>query len=75
MSDLAVTHTVIYILRIILDEIFGLMHCTEQAPEDQDVVNAELVRVQWCMCSASSCGSNLMVVSCYCCLRFTQLIL
>lgn len=36
------------ILRRILDEIFGLLHCSERATEDQNVVDAELVSVQWC---------------------------
>lgn len=30
-----------------MDEIFRLLHCTEQVEEDQDIVDAELVRLQW----------------------------
>ena len=35
------------IFRSTLDEIFRLLLCTEQVEEDQGIVDAELVRLQW----------------------------
>ena len=41
---LSVVHCAIF--RSILNELVRLLHCTEQAKEDQDIVDAELVRVK-----------------------------
>lgn len=74
VSDLTDTHTVISLGEFWM-RFLGYCIVLSELPRIKTLWMLNWWECSGVWCSASSCGSNLLVVGCYCCLRFTRLVL